>query len=90
VDRLRTWSLSLQAALKGALASHGIESRGASADRGAFVVVRHPEAARLVATLRQRGFDTDARGPWLRVCPDLLTTRDEIVRVSQALAAAIR
>jgi hypothetical protein len=29
---------------------------------------------------------TDARGPWLRLCPDILTTDDELARAADALA----
>jgi hypothetical protein len=33
---------------------------------------------------------TDARGPWLRLCPDVLTTDDELVRAADALSAVVR
>jgi len=89
VDRLRSYSLSMQQVLKEALAARGIDSAGATSDRGAFVVVQHQEAGRLAAELRQRGVETDARGPWLRLCPDLLTTEAEIMRAVQALAALV-
>jgi len=33
--------------------------------------------------------DVDARGSFLRLCPDVLTTDDELVRAADALAAAL-
>jgi kynureninase len=86
VERLRAYSLRQQAMLVEGLAERGIASLGAREDRGAFVSVRHREAPRLAGELRQRGIDTDARGPWLRLCPDLLTTEAEIAQAVRALA----
>ena len=89
VDRLREYSLELQHRLVTLLAERGIESTGAALDRGAFVVVTldSPVAARRLAeSLRARGVITDARGVWLRMCPDLLTTPAELERASDATA----
>lgn len=91
VGRLREYSQALQRRLVGLLAQRGVEAAGGTADRGAFVVVgfegRGREAAgRCAHRLRSRGIIADARGPWLRLCPDLLTTLDELDRAAAAIA----
>jgi kynureninase len=95
VDRLRAYSLGQQRTLIARLREHGVEAAGGTEDRGAFVVVRIDHqgdgaAARCAERLAERGVKTDARGPWLRLCPDVLTTTDELDRSAAALAAARR
>jgi kynureninase len=95
VDRLRAYSLAQQRRLIGRLREHGVEAAGGSEDRGAFVVVRidhqgDDAAARCAERLAERGVTTDARGPWLRLCPDVLTTTDELDRSAVALVAVQR
>jgi kynureninase len=95
VDRLRAYSLAQQRRLIGRLREHGVEAAGGSEDRGAFVVVRidhqgQGAAARCAERLAERGVTTDARGPWLRLCPDVLTTSDELDRAAVALVAVQR
>jgi kynureninase len=89
-ERLRAYSLAQQAHLVERLAGHGIEARGARADQGAFVVVRDARARDASTRLREHGIVTDARGPWLRVCPDVVNTRAELDRAADALATALR
>lgn len=89
VPRLREYSLAQQRRLVAALAARRVAALGGEADRGAFVVVRHPGAAQLAAALGNAGIDADARGGWLRLCPDVLTTEEEMVRAAEALAAAL-
>jgi kynureninase len=92
VARLRAHSLQLQRRLVVLLAERGIAAQGGTAERGAFVVVRHREARSWADALEARGIVTDARGEWLRLCPDLLTTDVELVRAARQLtevAAAI-
>ncbi len=61
--------------------------RAATEDRGAFVAIRHREARAWSAALKARGVVTDARGEWLRLCPDVLTTDTELVRAARELAS---
>jgi kynureninase len=89
VARLRAYSLIQQRALVDALAAHGVPASGAHAGQGAFVVVRRDDAATLCEALRSEGIDTDARGDCLRLCPDVLTTTEEIQRVAGALGRAL-
>ncbi|HET9046541.1 MAG TPA: aminotransferase class V-fold PLP-dependent enzyme [Casimicrobiaceae bacterium] len=90
IARIRSYSLACQRSLVAALASEGVKARGGTEDRGAFVVVTHPRAVEFADALRAQGIVTDARGPHLRFCPDILTTDDELERASNALARLMR
>ncbi|MFI4888235.1 MAG: aminotransferase class V-fold PLP-dependent enzyme [Burkholderiales bacterium] len=84
--RIRDYSLRQQRRLVALLASRGIDARGGNEDHGAFVVVTDSRAGEWREALMQRQIITDARGPYLRLCPDVLTTDDELVRAAEALA----
>jgi kynureninase len=81
----RAYSQLQQRRLVELLHAQGIAGRGGTDDRGAFVVVETPEAARWCAALAGRGIVTDARGRWLRLCPDVLTQDAELVEAAAAL-----
>jgi kynureninase len=87
VARLRSHSLAGQRLLVAALGERGVRARGGTEDRGAFVVVETPRAVEIAEALRQQGVVTDARGPYLRFCPDILTTDEELLRAADAVAA---
>lgn len=87
VDRVRAHSQRLQRRLVEVLARHAIDATGGDADHGAFVVVNDQRAAQWVDALASRGIVVDARGSWLRLCPDLLTTDDELEAAAAELAA---
>jgi kynureninase len=87
VARLREHSLRAQRHLVARLAEHGIAAEGGTEDRGAFVVVRDERAIGLAQGLAAHGVVVDARGPWLRLTPDVLTTAEEMARAAAALAA---
>jgi kynureninase len=87
VARLRERSLEMQRRLVALLAERGIAARGGTPDRGAFVVVCHPAASAWSAALLERGIVSDARGQWLRLTPDVLTTDTELEAGAVALAA---
>jgi kynureninase len=90
VGRLRELSLSQQRRLVELLAERGVPASGGTPDRGAFVVVRHAAATDLASRLRERSVETDARGDALRLCPDILTTDDELVVAADAVADVLR
>jgi kynureninase len=90
VARLRQYSITLQRRLIELLAVHGIRAKGARDDRGAFVVVECERATETADALRGQGIVVDARGRYLRFCPDCLTTDDELVRAAEAAAPLLR
>jgi len=95
VDRLRSFGQALQRRLVDLLAAQGIAAAGGSDDRGAFCSVRfetkEPDAAKRCArALAERGVTCDARGVWLRLCPDVLTTEDELARAATIVAEVFR
>jgi kynureninase len=77
--RVRAHSLLQQQRLVELLAAKGISARGGTADHGAFVVVKDARAATWCALLAAHGVIADARGSYLRLCPDILTTDDDLV-----------
>ncbi len=89
VERLRAHSLGLQRRLVELLAERGVAARGGTPDRGAFVVIRDARAGALADGLERRGVITDARGEWLRLCPDVLTADAELVAAADAVSAAM-
>ncbi len=90
VGRLREYSLAQQRMLVDRLAAHGIAAEGGSDQRGAFVVVRHASAGVLCQALAELGIVTDARGEWLRLGPDLLTTGADLQAAADAMASVLR
>ncbi|HEX6792988.1 MAG TPA: aminotransferase class V-fold PLP-dependent enzyme [Casimicrobiaceae bacterium] len=90
VSRVRAYSLAQQRRLVALLAAQGIAAKGGTDDHGAFVVVLHERAAAWREALAARGVVTDARGNRLRLCPDVVTTDDELVQAAEALGAIAR
>jgi len=90
VARLRAYSLALQRRLVSLLGEHGIAAWGGTDERGAFVVVRQRVAHEWSAALLARGVVTDARGEWLRLCPDVLTTDAELLTAATRLGEIAR
>ncbi|MEJ7671044.1 MAG: aminotransferase class V-fold PLP-dependent enzyme [Casimicrobiaceae bacterium] len=87
-ERLRAYSLVQQRRIVVLLAKKGIVAAGGSEDRGAFVVVEDESAEAWASALQAAGIITDARGRYLRLCPDVLTTDAELVLAADKLAAA--
>jgi kynureninase len=86
VARTRAHSLALQQRLVALLAERAIAASGGTDDRGAFVIVVDERAEQWSEALAEDGIVTDARGRYLRLCPDLLTTDAELAVVADALA----
>lgn len=85
VGWLREYGLDLLTRLKRYLRNAGVEAVGGDADHGAFLAVRLDDAAFISKKLAERGVITDARGPWLRICPDCLTRDEELRAAAVAL-----
>jgi len=86
VARLRAHSLTQQRRLVALLAERGIAASGGTDDRGAFVTVVDERAEQWSETLAERGIVTDARGRYLRLCPDVLTTEADLAVAADGVA----
>jgi kynureninase len=84
VDRLREYGLRQLRALRDCLAQVGMEDvTGGDARHGAFLAVRMNNPNAVVKGLAEQGIDADARGNWLRLCPDCLTQDEELRRTAE-------
>jgi kynureninase len=90
VDRLRDYSREQQCHLVERLRAGGMNASGGGEDHGAFVVVTDPRAKDWARSLAARDVVTDARGPYLRLCPDVVTTEDELATAADAICALAR
>ncbi len=86
VERLRAYSVEQQACLANLLRQRGVEAREIE-PRGAFLLVPSPDAQALSRALKHAGLNTDARGPHVRFCPDILNTVDELARAASIVAS---
>ena len=84
VERIREHNLFQKLHLKSLL-----PVQGAEADYGAFVTVQHPNAKALSMALEEKGVKTDARGEYLRICPDYLNSRAELQTAAAHIAKLI-
>ncbi|MEL6328667.1 MAG: aminotransferase class V-fold PLP-dependent enzyme [Planctomycetota bacterium] len=95
VDRLRAYSLEQQAILREQLGAHGVQTT-ALGTHGGYLLVPHSGAMTKSDELRDRGVATDARPcpvtgtGYIRLCPDILTTRDEMERAAQIVGSVMR
>lgn len=86
VERLRAYSLQ-QKTILGELIP---QVTGVGTDNGAFVVARHPEAPRIARDLENRNnVKVDARGEYLRICPDILNSHAELEDAARAIREAL-
>ena len=81
VERLRAYGLEQKRRLAALIA----DAQGAGEEHGAFVHVIHPDAPRLAADLERAQVKVDARGAYLRICPDILTSAAELERAAATL-----
>jgi kynureninase len=88
-ERLREHNLAQKARLAELLAAQGIKAEGAGEEHGAFLTVRHAEAGGLAERLGERGVSVDARGEYLRLCPDILNTEAELAEAARLLRAVL-
>jgi kynureninase len=87
VERLREYSLRQLHALRGYLNDAGVtEIVGGDEDHGAFLALRIRDAMEFAKKLEGEGIICDARGEWLRLCPDCLTRDNELRRAAEAVA----
>ena len=90
VERLRAHNLEQKKLLSDLLFRHGVEAEGVGEDFGAFLTIRNEKAPALAQRLATLKVVTDARGEYLRVCPDILNTDEELERAAELIGAAVR
>lgn len=88
VQRLREYSLRQQSFLCEELRSAGVPVVELPC-RGAYLLVPHEDAHNLSDRLREAGVNTDARLGAVRLCPDVLNTREELARAAKVLARVL-
>ncbi len=91
VERLRAYSLQQLNALRGYLTEAGVNTvRGGDQDHGAFLAIHLKKAMEFPARLQRDGIICDARGEWLRLCPDCLTRDEELRSAAAKLGRLLR
>jgi kynureninase len=91
VERLRGYSLKQLDVLRGYLTGAGINTvKGGDEGHGAFLAIRLAHAMELPGKLEREGIICDARGQWLRLCPDCLTRDEDLRRVATVLGKLLR
>ena len=79
VERLRAYNRHQQEILAESLRSNGVEPVLLD-ERGAFLLVRSADAPGMCERLAARGVKADARMGFVRLCPDVLNTEEELER----------
>jgi kynureninase len=87
--RVRAYCLDRLSRLKQYLRELGIAAEGSDEDHGGFLTVEIPDPISFVQDLEKRGVQADARGRWLRLSPDYLTT-DDALREAATTIASVR
>ena len=81
VERIRAHNLEQ----KRFLASLLPDAEGAGESHGAFITLVRPDATELAHRLAEEGVKVDARGSYLRICPDYLNSRVELERAARLI-----
>lgn len=90
VERLRAYSLKLQARLTDLLAEQNLQPIGHPDRRGAFLAIANKSADAIASQLRELKIIVDARDGLIRICPDILTADEEIVEAVGKLAGLLQ
>ena len=91
VERLRAYGLKQLDTLRGYITDAGVNTvKGGDEDHGAFLAIRLAKAMDFAAGLQREGIICDARGQWLRLCPDCLTRDEELRCAAAALGKLLR
>jgi kynureninase len=98
VDRLRDYTLGQLAFLREALQARGVETRLINPTpeaHGNYLLIPDDDGPKASARLKKAGVNCDARpspsgSPWfVRLCPDLLNTRDQLREASDRAASVL-
>jgi len=85
VDAIRAHNLYQKRLLASLLKAKGIAVEGEGTGYGAFLAIELDYAKAVSEALRKKGVATDARGRYLRLCPDYLNAEEELVRAAGVL-----
>ncbi|MGI9228027.1 MAG: aminotransferase class V-fold PLP-dependent enzyme [Gammaproteobacteria bacterium] len=86
VPRLRDYSLYQQNLLCELLQQQGISMLGNREKYGAFIALPHSNAEQIMEQLFKERIITDSREGYLRICPDILNTTNELETASIKIA----
>lgn len=81
VERIRALNLEQKRFLAALLP----DAEGADETHGAFITLVRPDATVLASRLSQNKIKVDARGSYLRICPDYLNVRAELERAASLI-----
>ena len=91
VEKLRAYGLRQLKALRGYITAAGVNTiKGGDENHGAFLAIRLAKAMEFATGLQREGIICDARGEWLRLCPDCLTRDEELQCAAAALGKLLR
>lgn len=86
VEKLRATSLQDLQDLRQTLSDHPIHHPDNPQNYGAFTLLPQPNAAKTVDHLKSKNIIVDARGSFVRLCPDLLNTKKDFDLLAEALS----
>jgi kynureninase len=89
VERLRMHNLAQKSRLASLLFEQGVEATGVGDVHGAFLTIAHPESGTIAKHLHEKGVKVDARGEYLRICPDILNSDAELERAACLIGAVV-
>ncbi|MBX3389364.1 MAG: aminotransferase class V-fold PLP-dependent enzyme [Phycisphaeraceae bacterium] len=92
VERLRKYSLAQLETLSRLLNNSGVASYRGDPDprlAGAFLLIPNRAAPRACGEIKGAGVNVDARLGHLRLCPDVVTTNEEMTRASAIIAKVL-
>jgi kynureninase len=89
VERLRAHNLAQKSRLASLLFEQGVKVAGVGDAYGAFLTVVHSESGAIAKRLHEKGVKVDARGEYLRICPDVLNSDAELERAARLIGAAV-
>ncbi|VUZ86459.1 Kynureninase [Candidatus Methylomirabilis lanthanidiphila] len=89
VERLREHNLAQKSRLASLLFERGVKAAGVGDAHGAFLTVAHPESGAIATQLHKKGVKVDARGEYLRICPDILNSDAQIEHAARLIGAAV-
>jgi kynureninase len=89
VEQLRIHNLAQKSRLASLLLEQGVKAAGVGDAHGAFLTIAHPASDRIAKDLQEKGVKVDARGEYLRICPDILNSDEELNRAARLIGAVV-